>query len=420
MSMTERVSTRLLSADETPVTFPEFHYDYVKVNEMRVAMAEDPRSGKQYVEKVLIDDEPLDPSSRFWNSLFARYGFNSAFFKYFDHAEVFSRISEREPNDRLRFCVEVTGDKKRLLAVSNPAKPLVTHDDIMEATERYNGKNMVYHDGIMEAIHAPVRGDLSFDVSGDVFNQKFLMSTPIDGYGAPSMYLALLREVCRNGTVAYAKSFKTTLSLGKGDENIMPSLVRTLEGFNHEEGYAALRHRIESAATSWASVYESQRLYDLLIKAHALGGIDPSRVITQDTPKLRDHLIAGSGYRMFTDENDIETGSPFIKAFHGMTGDISQLYGLANLDALSAKRQKTLPTKATVYDLINFATEVSTHHANPEFSRKLNGLVGTMISEEYDMEGTKTDRFADFADFHVTAKLEGGLTGSSLSSADLN
>lgn len=44
-----------------------------------------------------------------------------------------------------------------------------------------------------------------------------------------------------------------------------------------------------------------------------------------------------------------------------MTGDTSRLYGLANLDALSAKRQRTLPVRCKVYelckvyDLLNFA-----------------------------------------------------------------
>jgi hypothetical protein len=95
-----------------------------------------------------------------------------------------------------------------------------------------------------------------------------------------------------------------------------------------------------------------------------------------------------------------------------MTGDVSQLYGLANPDSLSAKRQKTLPVRCTVYDAMNFATEVATHYAKPEGARQLNAWVGGLISEEYDMENTK-DSFTEFADFHLRSTLAAPeLTGS--------
>lgn len=102
-----------------------------------------------------------------------------------------------------------------------------------------------------------------------------------------------------------------------------------------------------------------------------------------------------------------------------MTGDPAEAYGLANLDALSFKRQRTLPVKCTVYDAINFTTEVATHYARPEGARRLNALVGTTISEEYDMEGTK-DRFGEFADFLVESKMASGMTGSEYSQPVLN
>jgi len=111
-------------------------------------------------------------------------------------------------------------------------------------------------------------------------------------------------------------------------------------------------------------------------------------------------------------ENQDVTG-PIMRAFHAMTGDTSRLYGLANLDALSAKRQRTLPVNCTVYDLFNFATEVATHHAGVAAARKLHGMVGTMLTAEYDMEGTKVN-MPHFADFHIKTKLENNLSGSEL------
>jgi hypothetical protein len=64
-----------------------------------------------------------------------------------------------------------------------------------------------------------------------------------------------------------------------------------------------------------------------------------------------------------------------------------------------------------VYDLVNFATEVATHYANPSTSRLLQAWVGGLISGEFDMESTK-DRFAEFKDFHIDATLKSGVTGS--------
>ena len=42
--------------------------------------------------------------------------------------------------------------------------------------------------------------------------------------------------------------------------------------------------------------------------------------------------------------------TPVMYAFGKMTGDLTRVYGLANMDALSAKRQRTLPSACRVYD----------------------------------------------------------------------
>ena len=49
--------------------------------------------------------------------------------------------------------------------------------------------------------------------------------------------------------------------------------MRALDGFRSDEGYAALRQRFEAAAKSWASVYEAQSLYRLLVRMLAHGEI---------------------------------------------------------------------------------------------------------------------------------------------------
>lgn len=371
----------------------KFDYTYSPINDLRVNTKVDARNGKMVVDNVLVGDEPMEATDRFWTSLFARFGFNGSFFKYFSHAETFQRISQNEKGF-IRLCVERNGgDMPRLLAVSNPKKPVVGYDDLMGVLDSYHGQSINYANGIVESTHTPRIGN-SFSILGDAHENRFVMQTPIDGYGTPNIYLSLLRQVCENGMVGMARAFRSTLALGRGDDNVGPSIIRALDGFNNDEGYAAIRQRLEAAGTSWLSVYESQQLYKLLVRLHHQG-----------------HLSGGDGKQKSRLKWNDSVGSPMITAFHRLTGDPAESYGLANLDALSPKRQRTLPVNCTVYDAINFATEVATHYAKPEGARRLNAFVGTTISEEYDMEGTK-DRFGEFADFLVDAKMGAGITGS--------
>lgn len=402
-------------------TTPDFTYDVVAINDLVVESEVDPKSGKNRVKQVLVKDEPLLPSDRFWNSLFARFSFNKAFFKYFDHAEVFERISDIESSDRLRVCVERSNGANgkpvnRLLAVSNPKKPIVPSDDLMEMLNTAEHEGLTYSNGIIESTHRPRVGSGQFSIMGDNFANRFVMATPVDGYGQPNVYLSLLREVCSNGMVAMSKTFKSQVALGKGDDNVAFALTRVLDQFGNDEGYAALRQRMESAGSSWASVNEAMSLYKMLVKLHGSKDERGGRVIGTDgaalsnSPYINGLVSSSSGDSPMGEDEDV-LGSPIIAAFHNMTGDTSKLYGLANLDALSVKRQRTLPVKCKVYDMLNFATEVATHHSNPHANRKLQGWVGSLISSEYDMEGTGSE-FSDFADFHVSAKFENNLTGS--------
>ena len=90
----------------------------------------------------------------------------------------------------------------------------------------------------------------------------------------------------------------------------------------------------------------------------------------------------------------------WLSDFRHMTGNLHGIYGLANLDAISQKRQRVLPARCRVYDLLNFASEMATHRAAAAAGRRLQGFIGSLISDEYDMEGT-AQSVTDFADFFV-------------------
>ena len=383
-----------------------FEYRLAKVNDLAVNTEEDPKNGRQNVTTVALQDEPLAPSERFWTSLYARYGFSGSFFRYFSHAEVFGRISSRE-SDNLRVCIErdpETGEG-RLLAVSSPGRPIVRHDDLLETLGRYHAEQISCVDGVIESTHTPRAGNSPFQICGDAFSNRFVMSVPIDGYGAPSVFLSLLRHICANGAIGYAKAFRSSLALGRGNDDVNYSIVRALDGFGNDEGFAALRQRFESAGKSWASVAEAQNLYRHLAKLtyHKHLGWDGAALSGQHG--LQRLFVGGVGAGADAAET-YEASSPLISAFHRMTGDVSKLYGLANPDALSVKRQRTLPVSCKVYDLLNFASEVATHHADEYGARSSQAWLGTLISGEYDLENS-CDAYVDFQDFFVDRKLDG-------------
>lgn len=373
-----------------------FDFPFASVGDLEVQTVPDPKTRKPVVSTVMVGGESTKPTNRFWISVYARYGFNKSVFKYFGHAEVFRRIAQVESRDRIRLCIErdeQTGEA-RLLAASNPAKAVLHPDELLETLRRYEGEHVRYSDGVIESTHAPRLGGSDFQVGGDTFRNRFVVSVPVDGYGLPSIYLSLLRQVCSNGMVGYSPTFRSTLALGRGEDNAIYSIIRALDGFGSDEGYAALRQRFEAAAKSWASVYEAQSLYRLLVKMLNHGGI------------RRQTVVGGTPLADAADVSRVEVGVPVISAFHRMTGDVSEIYGLANLDALSVKRQRTLPVNCRVYDLLNFVSEIATHHATGSGPRMAQGWIGTLISHEFDLENS-CDAFDDFQDFFLERRLNG-------------
>ena len=388
-----------------------FEYSTTAVKDIRVEKTVDD-TGKTRVTGIVLDGEVLEPSPRFWTSMYALYGFSGSIFKYFDHAEVFERIAQVQSNDTLRYCVARDDDcVGHMLAVSKPDKPIVGYEDLMEQLTKFGGSNITYSDGIVESVHAPRVGG-SFQISGDFMENRFMMATPIDGYGMPNIYLSLLRQICTNGVIGYAKAFKSGLTLGKGDENVIPSIVRALDGFNSDEGFAAIRSRMERSAESWASVREVTDLYKIVTKLMASKQLlDNGLTVPTSATSLSNYLLFDNADRGVGVNNE-STSSVILRAFHKMTGDVSALYGLANMDALSTKRQSSLPVKCSVYDAVNYATELATHLSlSSNASRALQAWVGGVISNDYDLEGSKA-KHGSFTDFHVMNKLSENLTGT--------
>ncbi len=365
----------LSSSNTSEQTSPQFDYGHASVSDLRVRKVQRTPSGKVKLRHLEIKGRPVTASSRFWRSFFTRFGIAENVFRYFSPDEVFERITAQKSDESFRYCIAKTGPSEsnndgELLAVTNIKRPVIRYEEIAELVANYGGTNVRYHDGLVMSTHEPRGGSRSLQIGGDQFHDRFCLETPVDGYGHPRLFLSMLRLVCQNGMIGYAKAFRSDLPVGK---EMNYCIARALESFDNGDGYAAIRQRFESSQNSWASVHECLQLGVVLDRAQ------------------RDRQLKVPG---------------LIGRFRSIAGNMSELYGLANLEALSDKRRRILPSQARVYDLINFASEVATHHSLPEGSRRIQAYIGSLISDEYDLEGT-AEGAADFDAFFVEKDKDG-------------
>jgi hypothetical protein len=202
--------------------------------------------------------------------------------------------------------------------------------------------------------------------------------------------------VCRNGLVAYANAFQSQLAVGKQADSVIHSIARALDSYSNDEGYAAIQQRLDASTKSWASIRETANLYKLLAK-----------LLTHD--HVRRAVPAD-------DQPATEAPDGVLHSYTRLTGDMAEMYGLASVETLPVKRQGVLPAKCSMYDLLNFATEVATHRTVTPFGKlQLQAWVGRTIADRngFDLEGTR-ERFGDFAEFHTNVRLANQLTGSKI------
>ena len=311
---------------------------------------------------VDIDGEHCRISKRFWKSVFARYRFGSSTFRYFRPEEVFRRICEVSRDDQLRVMVEHPKKGPPVaLAVSRPNEALVTIDDVRDLARRHGARESFYSGGMVSCTFTPRSGEKALAIGSDDFANRFTLDVPIDGYGSASIHVALVRMICTNGAIGLHRAFASDVPSSRDPRH---TLERAIECFDHADGFAAIRERFLAAQLSWASVRDAHGLHRQLVKTTFT---DPARK------------------------------SAALHDYDRLTGRIQEFYGVTNLDTLPVRRQRLLPVKCRVYDLLNFASEVATHATEPAASRHLQSWIGTTLADEYDLEGT-AEQAKEFAD----------------------
>lgn len=367
-----------------------FTYGTVRISDIKVETRPHPtKAGRKEVDHLLINDEPIKPTDRFWTSIatrFSAFGVNSQLFNLYDHDEVFNRLTERATSDLLRFTIERTPNRDpRILAVISPEKPTITYEALMNVLSAYTSDQVRYHEGIVTSVHSPTVGSSAYKVPCPYdrgptheFRNRYMMEVAIDGYGKPVVYPGLERvddgaTLITKGT----KTFKQELNVGKGADVVHHALTRALESYNTDEGFAALRNRMQYGRRSWASVYESQAAYKLLVKMISTG------------------RITG-----VSDGESVDT-SQALNDFHTLTGDMSEIYGAADMDSLIAKKQRNLPVACTIYDLICFLAGLATYNSANMGHSDLYSLIGSFLGEgSYDLEKSR-DKWKSFKDFTI-------------------
>jgi len=356
------------------------------------AMGDDGR-----VLTIDVEGRKVQPTDRFWRSLWSRFGLGPQVLKYWSPQETFERIKKvKGDSARLRYTIEDNAQDGKLLAVAAPNKPLVEIEQAAQTIGRYAVSDMHYADGIIHSTHQPPRIE-GFNIGPDKFVNQYCMETPIDGYGKPATWLSVLRLVCANGMIGYSKAFRSEVQIGNtSDSDAMFTIARLLDSWNNEEGYAALQERFEEAADAYASLYECNRIYRAINKLSAQNAFHDGKSELVDG-LVRKQIAGGDGASAI--DNDT-LSLRIIRAYTECTGDICKTYGLAHLDALTQKSMQRLHAKCTVYDLLNLASEVATHYTTPDRGRVLQSEIGQLVSDEYDLPGTKKE-YPNYQDLFI-------------------
>jgi hypothetical protein len=349
------------------MTATAIHYGFTSLQDLRVDTEVRSENKKKASVLIEVEGQKMKPTDRFWRSIFTRYRISDSIFRYYSHQEVFERISSRVKTDSFRYCWQEEKDgAPSLLAISNPDRQIVRIDALTDLVQTYSSLKTEYHEGVFTSTHEPRSGEFAYRIGPDEFKNQYVLKMPVDGFGDPQIYLSLLRLICANGAVGYTPQFRSEIRAGKDPQH---AITRALTCFDNAKGYSAMADRFEAAQASWASLHETLRVYRQLLKL------------------------------TFHDKN---LGSDILNRLSEITGRPQELYGLANLDALSEKKQRILPAKCRVYDLINFVTEIATHHVDYNQAVRLHGLVGSLLSDDYDLEGS-AEQVGEFSDLFLAS-----------------
>ena len=300
------------------------------------------------IKSLVIDNSAYKLSDRFYKTLAAELGIPYGVFGFFTPLEVMERAAAKVPDLQLRVTVDTEG-QQALGLTQNKGLPMPINyiENVLHNDKRLTG--VEYSDGVLSAM---LDLDDPWDVPNDsTYGMRVRCRVPVDGVGMPDMSLATWRQVCSNGAVAETSLFRTKMEI---KDNSGEHFRRLLASFSNPSGVEMLQERMCNAAETKASVGEVVLLEGLIRRSVANA---------RNQMLLRERL------------NDV-ADNPCVR------------YGVTDLANIGQKKRPLLPVGCSVADLLNFASELGTHHSDLlKSDSTLQSFSGTLLSKGFDLEG---------------------------------
>ena len=300
------------------------------------------------IKSLVIDNSAYKLSDRFYKTLAGELGIPYGVFGFFTPLEVMERAAAKVPDLQLRVTVDTEG-RQALGLTQNKGLPMPINyiENVLHNDKRLT--DVEYSDGVLSAM---LDLDDPWDVPNDsTYGMRVRCRVPVDGVGMPDMSLATWRQVCSNGAVAETSLFRTKMEI---KDNSGEHFRRLLASFSNPSGVEMLQERMCNAAETKASVGEVVLLEGLIRRSVANA---------RNQMLLRERL------------NDV-ADNPCVR------------YGVTDLANIGQKKRPLLPVGCSVADLLNFASELGTHHSDLlKSDSTLQSFSGTLLSKGFDLEG---------------------------------
>ena len=296
---------------------------------------------------IIVDGERFHLSNRFLKSMATRLKVPYAVFSLFTPLEVIHRAAERNPEMSLRLTLDhAQNEALALVEDKGNVLPIAQVTDILRQDSRL--QKLDYGDGVIEATLDLNDG---WSIPGDSdYRVQLSCQIPVDGLAQPAINLATFRLVCSNGAVAQESSFHTKMEI---KDNSGLHFSKLLRSFSNRSGMELLHQRLIDANQTKASVNELLEVDNLL---HRNVSDRKNQIL------LREQLLT-------------------------LGNNPCAQYGVTDLNNIAEKKRPLLPVDCSVADLLNFVSELGTHHR--ELLSKTEPLAtyhGRMLAKSFDLE----------------------------------
>ena len=338
------INRRVWQRGRAPMAFKD-RFESIRTTPRDVCGAVNEENGR--FKGLKISGVNYKPTRRFLKGLAQRMKVPIGVFELFTPVEVIERAAERAPDLQLRLTVD-REENKVLGLVEDKGTPLPAGNIEIIMKDDRRLQEFTYDEGVISG-----RFDMgeAWDISGDSgYGIHVSVSVPVDGMGMPDATLATWREVCSNGAIAEAPIFRTKMQI---KDSSGEHFRRLLVSINNPHGIEMLHERLVAANETKASVDEVYRVESF---------------IRRQVRCARDQMLLCERLQNIASE-------PCVR------------YGVTDLGTIGERRRGLLPTGASVSDVMNFVSELNTHHGALLKNRNAaDALIGEFYAKGYDLE----------------------------------